>query len=93
VSDRARAEDCGSRESNRLWTLGASRLQKPRCRGNHLALGAVGADGLDVSLSRGNTMDQAPDGSTKPNGIDFWWDGEGIGNCWQNTSPVRRIDQ
>jgi len=36
----------------------------------------------------GNTMGRAPDGSTKPNGTDFWWDGEGIGNCWQtNTSP------
>lgn len=36
----------------------------------------------------GNTMGRAPDGSTKPNGVDFWWDGEGIGNCWQaNTSP------
>ena len=30
-----------------------------------------------------NTMGRAPDGSTRPNGVDFWWDGEGIGNCWQ----------
>jgi hypothetical protein len=36
-----------------------------------------------------NKMGQAPDGSSQPNGVDFWWDQGGIvisasnsGNCW-----------
>jgi hypothetical protein len=30
-----------------------------------------------------NIMGIAPDGSTDPNGLDFWWDDTGEGNCWQ----------
>ncbi|MGO4256829.1 right-handed parallel beta-helix repeat-containing protein [Marmoricola sp. RAF53] len=32
----------------------------------------------------GNTMGVAPDGSAKPNGVDFWWDAfpTNTGNCW-----------
>jgi hypothetical protein len=38
----------------------------------------------------GNRMGQAPDGSSQPNGLDFWWDQGGLivdpaynsGNCW-----------
>jgi len=30
-----------------------------------------------------NTMGVAPDGKSMPNGVDFFWDGEGEGNCWQ----------
>jgi hypothetical protein len=34
-----------------------------------------------------NHMGYAPDGTRKPNGTDFVWDGAGIGNCWSgNTS-------
>lgn len=28
-----------------------------------------------------NTMGVSPDGLPAPNGADFWWDGEGAGNC------------
>jgi hypothetical protein len=43
----------------------------------------------------GNKMGQAPDGSSQPNGLDFWWDQGGItasmantANCWYgNTGP------
>ncbi len=36
-----------------------------------------------------NTLGETPDGLTQPNGIDFWWDDEGEGNCWQgNTSTA-----
>ncbi|MGH3441775.1 MAG: hypothetical protein ACRDUY_06975, partial [Nitriliruptorales bacterium] len=36
-----------------------------------------------------NTMGLSPDGLTQPNGLDFWWDDEGEGNCWQgNTSTA-----
>ena len=48
-----------------------------------------------------NQMGQAPDGSSQPNGVDFWWDQGGIivdtdpgytsGNCWyRNTGPTAR---
>lgn len=36
---------------------------------------------------RDNRMGRHPDGFTQPNGVDFWWDDQGTGNCWQgNTS-------
>ena len=35
----------------------------------------------------GNKMGIARDGHLAHNGVDFWWDDEGIGNCWEaNTS-------
>jgi len=30
----------------------------------------------------GNHMGVAPNGRQLPNGLDFWWDGQGVGNCW-----------
>lgn len=36
----------------------------------------------------GNVMGVRPDGTRDPNGVDFWWDEEGKGNCWSaNTGP------
>ena len=32
---------------------------------------------------RGNRMGFAPGGLIQPNGLDFWWDDQGTGNCWQ----------
>ncbi|MGH3735485.1 MAG: right-handed parallel beta-helix repeat-containing protein [Micromonosporaceae bacterium] len=29
-----------------------------------------------------NRLGYAPDGSVAHNGLDFWWDDEGAGNCW-----------
>lgn len=54
-----------------------------------------GCDPLKVSTSydnriHGNLMGVAPDGSTKPNGTDLWWDAfpGNTGNCWwDNTGP------
>jgi hypothetical protein len=42
----------------------------------------------------GNKMGQAPNGSSSPNGVDFWWDQGGIiidptynsGNCWHDNT-------
>jgi hypothetical protein len=31
----------------------------------------------------GNLMGFAPSGKALPNGLDFWWDDTGEGNCWQ----------
>lgn len=30
-----------------------------------------------------NRMGVTPDGRQRPNRIDFWWDGQGNGNCWR----------
>jgi len=30
-----------------------------------------------------NRMGVRPDGTRDPNGVDFWWDEQGVGNCWQ----------
>ncbi len=36
----------------------------------------------------GNFMGMRPDGSADPNGVDFTWDEQGIGNCWEgNRTP------
>jgi hypothetical protein len=32
----------------------------------------------------GNRMGIAPDGSVAHNGVDFWWDDQGTGNCWED---------
>jgi hypothetical protein len=34
----------------------------------------------------------APGTTYQPNGTDFWWDGEGGGNCWQDNAPPRPGD-
>ena len=34
----------------------------------------------------GNKMGVRQDNSAAPNGMDFWWDGQGIGSCWQGPS-------
>ncbi|RHW27448.1 right-handed parallel beta-helix repeat-containing protein [Nocardioides immobilis] len=35
-----------------------------------------------------NKMGLTPTGEAAPNGLDFWWDDAGIGNCWQdNETP------
>jgi hypothetical protein len=31
---------------------------------------------------RANVMGVAPSGDPRPNGVDFWWDMQGTGNCW-----------
>ena len=33
-----------------------------------------------------NRMGVRPDGGTAPNGMDYWWDGQGVGSCWQAPS-------
>jgi hypothetical protein len=40
-----------------------------------------------------NTFGVAPDGSSKPNGEDVFWDEQGMGNCWQDnaTAPGRAL--
>jgi hypothetical protein len=33
-----------------------------------------------------NQLGVRPDGSRAPNGMDYWWDGQGVGSCWQAPS-------
>jgi hypothetical protein len=41
---------------------------------------------------RSNRMAGHPDGLVQPNGVDFWWDEQGVGNCWQdNTSAAGEV--
>ena len=37
---------------------------------------------------RGNVMGVAPDGRRMPNGVDFWWDEAGRGNCWEDNGAA-----
>jgi hypothetical protein len=32
----------------------------------------------------GNTLGRTPDGQSRPNKLDVWWDGQGKDNCWQS---------
>ena len=36
-----------------------------------------------------NSMGRSPRGRSRPNGLDFWWDEEGSGNCWGRNVPIR----
>jgi hypothetical protein len=40
-----------------------------------------------------NEMGYSPEGQVLPNGLDFWWDDAGVGNCWQDNlaAPGRTI--
>ena len=36
-----------------------------------------------------NVMGIRPDGSKAHNGLDHWWDDQGVGNCWENNKSSR----
>jgi hypothetical protein len=49
------------------------------------------ADQFDTSHRNayyGNHLGEKPDGGSAPNGMDFWWDGQGVGSCWQPATDV-----
>jgi hypothetical protein len=37
----------------------------------------------------GNRLGITPDGETRSNRMDFWWDGQGSGHCWQDPGEAR----
>ncbi len=36
-----------------------------------------------------NVLGIRPDGSTAHNGLDHWWDDQGVGNCWEDNESSR----
>lgn len=36
-----------------------------------------------------NRMGITPSGKAMPNGLDFWWDDAGVGNCWEDNVAAR----
>jgi hypothetical protein len=48
--------------------------------------------GIDTSFNNhftGNTMGVSPAGKRMPNGVDFWWDEQGQGNCWDGNKTAK----
>lgn len=39
----------------------------------------------------GNSLGIAPNGAKLHNGLDFWWDDEGAGNCWEGNVSSRGV--
>lgn len=35
-----------------------------------------------------NKMGVSETGESKPNGLNFWWDGQGVGSCWTDTTKT-----
>jgi len=59
-------------------------------RGGFVMLWVPGADLEWTSNSNrflGNHMGVDAGGGQLPNGVDFWWDGQGRGNCWDGGGP------
>jgi Right handed beta helix region len=40
------------------------------------------------NIQTGNHMGVSPGGARRPNGVDFWWDEAGHGNCWEHNGAV-----
>ncbi|MEV0645751.1 right-handed parallel beta-helix repeat-containing protein [Phytomonospora sp. NPDC050363] len=52
---------------------------------NETALGKQ-ADTSHDNWYKDNVLGVSPTGESRPNARDFWWDGQGSGNCWQDSS-------
>ncbi len=46
-------------------------------------------DTSNYNHSFANVLGITPSGKKLHNGLDFWWDDEGVGNCWQNNVSSR----
>ncbi|HVM27514.1 MAG TPA: right-handed parallel beta-helix repeat-containing protein [Mycobacteriales bacterium] len=68
------------------WRAGAKLLWVPAA-----IRGEVAADQYDTSNDNHFTHNRLgfhPAGVTQPNGLDFEWDEQGLGNCWQGNVPA-----
>ena len=78
-------------EQNRIfdnWRAGAMLFYVPGAiRGDYSMDGQL--DTSNGNRYTENTMGVHPSGAVQPNGVDFSWDDQGVGNCWQgNTSSA-----
>ncbi|MEX2196513.1 MAG: right-handed parallel beta-helix repeat-containing protein [Thermoleophilaceae bacterium] len=70
------------------WRNGIMLLYVPALlRGSDSTGQSENDSGNQFDTSHGNSfadnrMGTRPDGTRDPNGLDFWWDEEGAGNCW-----------
>ncbi|HEY1275393.1 MAG TPA: right-handed parallel beta-helix repeat-containing protein [Thermoleophilaceae bacterium] len=72
-----------------FWVPSAFRGTDPT--GQSQNSGPAYDSGMDTSLGNryeGNVMGVRPNGARDPNGVDFWWDEEGRGNCWTNNKAI-----
>jgi len=64
------------------WRNGAMLFWVPGAiRGDMTASGQL--DTSNHNRYIGNRLGFHPAGVTQPNGTDFWWDDQGLGNCWE----------
>jgi hypothetical protein len=69
------------------WRAGAMLFWIPGAiRGDMDPLGQL--DTSNGNQFRSNRLGRHPEGVTQPNGMDFWWDDQGVGNCWQDNDPA-----
>lgn len=73
------------------WRTGAMLFYVPGAiRGDYTL--AAQFDTSNGNQYTNNQMGLSPSGATQPNGVDFSWDEQGVGNCWQdNTSSTGKI--
>jgi hypothetical protein len=69
------------------WRAGAFQIWIPaELRGEHDP--SKQHDTSHDNIYRNNTMGLSPTGEVLPNGVDFYWDIEGSGNCWENNTAA-----
>lgn len=77
------------------WRWGVALISVPAAiRGDNDPARQTDTSNGNVAID--NRMGTGPDGSAAPNGVDFFWDGEGVRNCWSanaSKSGAGRISQ
>jgi hypothetical protein len=73
------------------WRAGAMLFYVPGAiRGDYSMAAQI--DTSNGNRFTGNVLGLHPSGVTQPNGVDFSWDEQGVGNCWQdNTSATGEV--
>lgn len=70
------------------WRTGATLFWVPGAiRGDYAPTAQY--DTSNYNQFTDNRMGFEPTGLTQPNGTDFFWDEQGVGNCWQGNTSVR----
>jgi hypothetical protein len=72
------------------WKLGVAQTWAPGLARNDFSWSAQ-EDTSHFNRYAGNHMGLDPQGTSAPNGIDFFWDGQGTGSCWQTAGDADPI--